>query len=394
MRILFLTPRFPYPLLKGDTSRVYHQLRVLGDHHEITLLSLAETPVSSEDYDQVARLCARAIAVPLVRPQVARNLARGVFSRLPLQVHYYHSPALRRQLQTLLAEGAFDLLHVTLVRMLPYVWQRARPPIVVDLIDSLALNLAVRRTQVGGPKRLAYEMEYRRVQAYEQAVVRRFPQLLVTGAADKAALGGGAGIHVLPMGVDLERFPFHGPEGRAPATLIFTGNMGYHPNDEAVLWFAAEVWPRLRVTHPQAVWQIVGTTPSERVRALAAPGSGIEVLGRVPDVVPYLGAATVAVCPLQSGSGIQMKVQEALACGLAVVATPIANRGVQAVDERDLLVAEGGAAVAAACARLLDDAALRARLGTAGRAFVEDHFRWEGHGQALDAIYQTAVGAR
>jgi sugar transferase (PEP-CTERM/EpsH1 system associated) len=387
MRICFLTPRFPYPPLKGDTLRVYHQIRALSADHRITLLSLAEAPVSAADYQEVAALCERVAVVPLPKWRAALNLGAGLVSAQPLQVHYYRAAAAAAQLQALLADGAFDVIHATLIRMLPYVWNIRRPPVVVDLIDSLSLNLADRRLQVGGPKRLGYELEYRRVQSYERAVATHFPALVLSSPADKEALGGGDHITVIPNGVDIERFPFQGPAGRDPATLVFTGNMGYHPNEEAVIWFAAEVWPRVRAARPTARFQVVGTSPTERVRALA--GNGIEVLGRVPDVPTYVHAATVAVCPMRSGSGIQNKVLEAMACGAPVVATAIANRGVQGVPDRDLLVADTAETFAAAVLRLLDEPALGARLAQTGRAFVEQQFRWESHAARLAAIYAT-----
>jgi glycosyltransferase involved in cell wall biosynthesis len=230
-------------------------------------------------------------------------------------------------------------------------------------------------------------LEYRRVRQYEQAVVRHFPALVVTTEADRQDLGGGAHITVIPNGVDLERFPFRNGAGRDPATLIFTGNMGYHPNEEAVVWFAAEVWPLLRARRPDARWQIVGANPGERVRALAQPGNGVEVLGRVPDMNTYLNQATVAVAPMRSGSGIQNKVLEAMAVGTPVVATSIANRGVRGAPDRDLLVADTAPAQAATLATLLADPPAQARLATAGRAFVEHQFRWEQHAARLAAIY-------
>jgi sugar transferase (PEP-CTERM/EpsH1 system associated) len=393
MRILFLTPRFCYPLLKGDTSRVYHQVRELSREHEITLLTIAERQVKPDEYEQVAGFCKRIVVVPLPRWRTLWNLGTGLLSKLPLQVNYYRIPAVQRHLTRLLAEEQFDLLHVTLIRMLPYVRSIDRPPIVVDLIDSLTLNLADRREQVRGPMRLGYEIEYRRMRAYEQAVVARYPELIVTSPADKQALGGRDGITVLPMGVDLERFRFQDSASRDAQTIVFTGNMGYHPNEEAVLWFAAEVWPRLRSTHPQLRWQVVGTNPTERVRALAQPESGIEVLGWVPDVSAYLGRATVSICPLRSGSGIQMKVQEAMSVGAPVVATSIANRGVGGAPGRDLLVADTAPEFASAVTRLLDDPQARACLGQTGRQFVEQHFQWEQHAQQLTTIYERLLHA-
>jgi len=224
--------------------------------------------------------------------------------------------------------------------------------------------------------------------AYERAAVARFPALLVTSQADAEALGGGDKVRVLPMGVDLCRFKFQGPEGRDPATLVFTGNMGYHPNEEAVFWFAREVWSRIKEANPEARWQIVGANPGARVRDLARTYPGVEVMGRVPDIGEHLGRATLAVCPVRSGSGIQMKVQEAMATGTPVVATSTANRGVGAAPASELIVRDDPAEFAAAVSALLGDQAARARLGAAGRAFVEQHFSWEQHGRELSGIYE------
>src|SRR2546422_61598 len=127
MRILFLTPRFPYPPLKGDSLRVYHQLRVLSKDHLITLLSMAETHVSQSDYEQVAALCERVSVVPLPRWRALANLGAGVVSRQPMQVHYYRATQFRQQLRAILSSERFDVIHATLIRMLPYVWDIQDP---------------------------------------------------------------------------------------------------------------------------------------------------------------------------------------------------------------------------------------------------------------------------
>ena len=391
MRILFLTPRFPSPPLKGDQARVYDQLRTLHAGHEISLLSLAEVPVGPDDLARVAPLCREVTVVPLPRWRAWWNLGRGLASAQPLQVGYYQAAAVGLHLRRMLAAGPFDVVHTTLIRMLPYVWHLARPPVLVDLIDSLSLNLESRRGRLRGSRRLVYELEYRRVRAYERAAGRHFPALVVQSAADQQALDS-PHVTVLPNGVSAERFPFHGPEGRDGRTLVFVGNMGYPPNEEAVLWFGRTVWPQLQARYPDLRWQVVGPGPSARVQALAAAGPGIAVLGRVEDVTVYLGRAAVAVCPMLSGSGIQTKVLEALATGTPVVASSLANRGVGAVAERDLLVADTAAAFAAAVGRLLDDGAARARLGAAGRAFVDAHFRWDQHARGLETLYARLAG--
>jgi polysaccharide biosynthesis protein PslH len=390
MRILFLTPRFPYPPVKGDTLRAYHQIRLLSREHRISLLSLSEAEVGSEARAHMEGMCERVEVVPLPRWRVGLNLALGAFSREPLQVRYFASSRYRTLLLELLGEEKYDLVHVALIRMLPYVWHLSEVPVVVDLIDSLALNLSARAEGAPVPWRLLYRLEWGRVRRYERAAASRFPALFVSSETDHAAIGGRGRVRVVPNGVDVERFAFRPQEGRAPQTLVFTGNMGYAPNEEAVLLFARDVWPLLRRDHPQLRFHVVGTNPSSLVRALGG-SEGIEVLGEVPDVAEHLGRATIAICPMRSGSGIQNKVLEAMSTGTPVVATPIANRGVGAEDGRELLVAEEAAQFAEAVTRLLADAELRARLAEGGRSLVERRFRWEEHTQALAETYSAVL---
>lgn len=389
MRILFVTPRFPYPPLKGDSLRSYHQIRALGRRHEVSLLSMSTSPVGEDERAHMLELCKSVTVVPLARGQVWLNLLAGLPSRTPFQVSYFRSAEFRHALDNLLADGRFDLVHATLIRVLPYVWDLRHTPVAVDLIDSLTLNLQDRRVKVRWPLRLGYEIEYSRVRRYEAEVVRHFPGLAVSSPADRQVLGSDS-VAVLPNGVDLEGFPFYAPGDRDPSTVVFTGNMGYHPNEEAVAWFAGEVWPLVRSARPEARFQVVGTNPSERVRALSG-SHGIEVVGRVPDVAAYLGMAAVSVAPMNTGSGIQNKVLEAMSTGTPVVATSTANRGVGGTHARDLLVADEPGELAAAVLRLMDDAHLRAQLGKAGRDFVERQFRWEGHAEGLERLYEQLL---
>jgi sugar transferase (PEP-CTERM/EpsH1 system associated) len=370
--------------------RAYHQVRALCEQgHNVTLLSLG-TPSSPGDQEEMEKWCARVLSVPLSQNRARLNMGLGLFSTMPLQVSHYKSAAFRRILEGTLAKEDFDAIHVALIRMLPYVWKLdAGPvPVVVDLIDSLTLNLEDRRRTLKGPLRLAFEMEYRRVRSYERRVVQHFAALAVSSPADKEALGGGSNISVVPNGVDLGRFPFRADADRDAETLIFTGNMGYGPNEEAVVWFVNEVWPLLRQERPDLKFLVVGTNPGERVQALASK-AGVQVLGGVPDVGEYLGRATVAVASMRSGSGIQNKVLEAMSAGAPVVATSIANRGVGAVRDRDLVVADTPHRFARAVASLLDNTQKRTELAKAGRAYVEQHFRWEEHAQKLADMYEA-----
>ncbi|MEJ0044869.1 MAG: glycosyltransferase [Rhodospirillales bacterium] len=171
-----------------------------------------------------------------------------------------------------------------------------------------------------------------------EAEARRFVEL-----APEAALR----VDWVENGVDLERFspefasasPY---DGEGPV-VVFTGNMDYWPNADAVTWLSEAVWPAVRQSWPAAEFWIVGANPTAQVRSLAAR-PGVRVTGRVADTRPYLAHAEVCVCPLRIARGIQNKVLEGMAMGRPVVATPAAFEGVRAVAGRDLLVAEGAEA--------------------------------------------------
>src|SRR5439155_14661699 len=132
-----------------------------------------------------------------------------------------------------------------------------------------------------------------------------------------------------------------------------------------------------------------GVTPEVARLARGA----VDVTGPVDDVRPHLGAAAVFVAPVRYGTGMRGKVLEALAMGRPVVTTSVGAEGLGAVSERDLLIANGAPDLAAAIRRVLDDAALAARLGAAGRALVAARFDWDRIAAAHDAIYERVLQA-
>jgi glycosyltransferase involved in cell wall biosynthesis len=165
------------------------------------------------------------------------------------------------------------------------------------------------------------------------------------------------------------------PEVPEEDCIVFSGNLEYHPNIEAVRWFRSEIWPRIRERSPAVEWRLIGKNP-EAVARWTSGDEQIRVIGPVEDSVAEIARAKVAVVPLLSGSGTRFKILEAWAAQRAVVSTPIGAAGLGARDGEHLLLAEGAGALAAAVLRLLEDAPLRTKLGQAGRARYLDQFTW------------------
>jgi glycosyltransferase involved in cell wall biosynthesis len=174
------------------------------------------------------------------------------------------------------------------------------------------------------------------------------------------------------------------PETSQPPIIVFSGNLEYHPNVEAVRWFYAQIWPRIRAGAPGVKWTLVGCN-EHAVRPIVAGDDQILLTGPIENAVAILEDADVCVVPLLSGSGTRFKILEAWAAARAVVSTSLGAEGLGAKDEQHLLIADSPAAFADATVRLLDDPALRRHLGEAGRELYLDRFTWPVAWRALES---------
>lgn len=388
MRILFVAARFPAPARQGFQVRAYHQIRLLAQHHRITLVAFAAS-APSEQAGDLARYCEEIVTVPLARSEMLAGLARGALGDRPLQTALYDTPAMRRTIDGLLAARRHDLVHVQLARMARHV-ETATLPRVVDLIDALSLNMARRAERDPGPLRFAAALEAKRLRRYEQWLCRTFDHATVVSAVDRDAIGDFPKLSINPNGVELADFPA-AHSGRDPNRIAFTGNLGYFPNVDAVAWFVREVLPRVREARPQTTFVAAGSRPHRRVRALATDDGTVLVQGDVPDLGDVLARAAVSVAPMQAGSGQPLKILEAMACGTPVVATPVAASGLAADPGRHLLIGHDAESFAGHVLRLLEAPALAADLARAARDLVAARYTWERSVALLDAVYASVA---
>ncbi|HIP96734.1 MAG TPA: glycosyltransferase [Anaerolineae bacterium] len=189
-------------------------------------------------------------------------------------------------------------------------------------------------------------------------------------------------VWVVPNGVDTEEFrPL---DGREPKNrIIFCGAMDVLMNIDAVDWFARRIFPKVREGIPDAEFWIVGRDPVPKVKALESL-TGVRVTGRVEDVKSYYAKAKVAVAPFHYGGGTKLKVLEAMALGVAVVATPIGCQGIEAVHGKHLFIEETEEGLIERVVHLLEDERLREQMAIPARRLVEERYSW--HSIMSDAI--------
>jgi sugar transferase (PEP-CTERM/EpsH1 system associated) len=190
-------------------------------------------------------------------------------------------------------------------------------------------------------------------------------------------------------GVDTEYFspdlPHDNPYSANEKVMVFTGAMDYWPNIDAVQWFVSEVFPGVRQRHPEALFYIVGSRPSEQVLALAGI-EGVRVTGSVPDVRPYLAYAHVAVAPLRIARGIQNKVLEAMAMAKVVVVSAQALEGISVKSGEGLLLAESASQFAAVLTDVLNQAT--PKIETLARHKVNTLYDWNSNLLAVDRLLE------
>jgi glycosyltransferase involved in cell wall biosynthesis len=220
--------------------------------------------------------------------------------------------------------------------------------------------------------------------------VRRADLTLTVSAADAGHLRSLApeqADHILtvPIGVDTEYFK---PITLSPAdqTLLFIGTLYWPPNVDSLRYFCREILPRIRTDVPEVCLNIVGVRPTAAVCALAADPA-VTVIGNVPDVRPCAAKCGAFVVPLRWGSGMRVKILNAMAMGLPVISTTVGAEGIDVTDGEDILLADDPAAFAAAVVRVLNEPGLGKRVGAAARRLMETHYAWEVIGPRLIAAY-------
>jgi sugar transferase (PEP-CTERM/EpsH1 system associated) len=390
VRLLYLTPRFPHPALKGDQLAAFHRLVQLGRRHEISLVSFYEDEAELAHADELRGVCESIETVRLPQWRGVANVAlRAPFSSEPLQILYYRSAEFARIVDELARRGKFDIVHGFMLRMAPYL-QQLDAPRVLDALDSMELRMRRNVEVERPPRRWLFREELRRVAPSERAVARSVDAVLVASEHDKASFAT-ENVEVVPNGVDADVFA---PDlaARRPGTIVFSGTMSYPPNVRAARWFADECFPLVRQAVPDAWFVIAGASPARELRELERL-PGIVVTGFVPSMPNALNRATVAVAPMRSGAGIQNKILEAMACGLPLVTTTIGLGGIAAVPGRDLLVADGTKEFADAVVSVLRTTERAGELGENARARVLEDYTWERAAAAVERVYDR-LGVR
>ncbi len=385
------------------SPRLFNLCRGIAQNHRLTLMIFNLDPDRYEAFlgdPAAAGVFEKTVVMP--PPPKPTWWGRQVH-RMRREAHFvtrarsprFHAEQCRR-VRDVVVEGKFDAVYAEGLPLAQYVADaRLECPAVIDVVDSLALLYArTRRVESRWLRKLALWAETQNIVREERSLSRTFCRIIACSEVDEAyvkMLDPNANTLTIGNGVDSDYFA---PTGQTPdmSKLVFTGVMGYGPNEDAAIFFAHDILPAIRERHAEAQFFVVGNSPTDRVTRLAEV-PGVHVTGGVPDVRPYLGAAGIFVCPLRFGTGVKNKILAALSMDRAVVATRLSVEGLALEGGRDLLLADDPAEFAAKVVQLIQDPEYAERLARQGRATVLANYSWQNSARLLEEALLRAMRA-
>ena len=399
MRLLYITPSFQHPSMRGPT-RCYHFIKHLSKGHRITLLSLTRSEVSPSAMKEMASYTERILVFDSNRG--SNSHASELVGKLP-----WIGGRLKRSLQLrdgvnqmkkvfsdLARQECYDVVLFHGKSVFPVIDGWNGLPIVVDFCDASSMRILTSMQHAGVAKLPLRILRYLQVRQVERKLIKKTPNLAFVSSRDREAiLGAGNKAEVIPIGVDLHYWKRKSNHFQ-PNSIVFTGVMNYGPNEDAALYLIERILPLLRRRISDLEVLIVGRDPSSALIKKARCYDRVTVTGFVDDLRPYLERAAVFAAPLRYGAGIQNKILEAMAMEVPVVTTPLVAAGLRVDDGEPppVVVAEEEGAFAESIVKLLGQEEERSRLAAAGRQFVENYFTWSHSAEKLEKMCLAAAG--
>jgi glycosyltransferase involved in cell wall biosynthesis len=390
MRILIVCPDSPYPPRDGGSLRIVNLARSLAQHAPVMLLTYVVSPgeaTALAELEQIYGIQARGVQRPSRRNKLTRAWHKlryyygpYLFTSLPGPVRFNMRPVMVQALQAALQDFAPDAI----------IWEywfmsgfaelaRAVRPHAVQVLDAHDLEWArIQRTLTATGDRAQCWQRYTepRIKHYALDRYRSVDRVIFLSHADadlaQRDLPEPDRLSVVPMGLRLDEYPapIASPQ---PGRVLFFGSFRHQPNVDALRYLLQDIFPRIQAERPQITLDIMGAYIPDWVSQLAVQNQHIRILGFQPDIRPVLAEAAVVIAPLRFGSGVKIKILEAMAFGKTVVTTSIGAEGIEAEAGRDFIVVENAQSLASETIRLLANPALCESIGQRARQFIWTH---------------------
>ena len=394
MRIAFLTPQLPHPPVSGGVIKTRKLVDYLAERHQVYLLTLLK---GDDREHQDAFLEAASLdgygSVKIDVPRTARVFLRSLFAGLPLSVFRNRSLAMTEKVSEVMWWQP-DVIFIDHFLMFQYVLADYSGPVILHQHNAEHVMWErFAKLQRNPVRKVVVMAEARRVRAYERRICVRADALLAS-PNDAAALS--------ELGIPRMKFieTLHlGDEALLNAAdiefsgtgleLLSVGTLDWEANRDGLLWFLKEVWPDLKGLHPSLGFAVVGRNPGPELAELAARLPGVKLTGFVDDLGPFYEKARVFVAPLRFGSGMKVKVINALYRGVPVVTTGIGAEGLDVTSGKELVIANEKGEMVREISDLLSNEGRWRGMRDASRALARSRYTWN----SSLAMVETAITA-
>ena len=396
LRLLFISPRFLFPLNEGGKIRTVGMLRAMKKDGPFDITLVSPAPADVAQYaDDIASACEHFVSWPATKTSKLTQVM-GVMGSLPASTASDRSVTGRTVVAKAL-EVKPDVVVADFPHSAVLLPDRLEPASVM-FTHNLEAEILERHAAVAtGWRKLIWQREARKMDAFERATLRRFDSVVAVSERDEVALAKRYGLDVvrrIETGVDLEFYSYQAPRTEG-SVAVFAGAMDSRSNIDGIEFLLRAVWPRVHAVQPQAQMLIAGRNPpSALVTEAAASGMNWRFTGSVADIRPHLHAGDISLIPLRVGSGTRLKAFEAIASGLPVVSTTLGVEGLGLEPGEHYLAADTDAAFADAILALLADTPRRIAMAEAGRALLEARYSWAVIARQFEAICIEAAQIR
>ncbi len=396
LRVLVLDEEFPYPLNAGKRIRTWNLIRRLSHRHDVTWLCFGpvEAAAAKAATDANIRLESGGTLANKQGLRLYAALLRNCFSPHPYSVDKHHSPTFVRALRRLTAAEEYDLVHCEWTPYARYLAAAPQLPSVISAHNVESQIWSRRAEHSRSPvARWYFGWQARKMQRFERSALAAATRVVTVSGPDLeqfAAQGIGNGT-VVDNGVDVEFFQPQPPAVGAQQTLLFLASLDWFPNQDALQYFVAHIFPLIRRQRPETRLRVVGRRAPAALAEQMRGTPGVDMIGEVDDVREQYPQAAVVVVPLRIGGGSRLKILEAMAAGTPVVSTSVGAEGIEVTAGRDIVLADTPEEFSRATLGLMDDAARRASLATNARALVMAKYSWDALARKLEAVWEAAA---
>lgn len=369
-KLLFIFPRPPYPCIGGDKLRMYQNIIFLSKKYTIDIVFINEEKTIPETINELEKYARKVISFDVSKLSCYLNTFTGIFSKKPLQVHYYYHKKVKKWIDNNI--GNYDKVFCTTIRTTEYVKAKNITK-VIDFVDAISMNYQHAITKSSGIWKFMYMIDAKRLAAYEKEILPFFEKKVIISEIDKNFIlkDINDSIEIIPNSVLINNFPKKVTE---EFKITFIGKMDYEPNINAVVHFATKIFPLVLKQFPKLKFEIVGFRPVKKVLSLQK-NTNIKVLGFVDDISIKIITSKLIIAPMVSGAGVQNKILQAMHLGKCVITTSKGAEGLTDVkNNSDIIITDNVVSFADNVVMMLKNDLKREKIGENAKNYIRNNF--------------------